>query len=193
VSGMGSITALIADLKLGDPEAVRKIWDRYSAPLASLAQRYLPVWLQRVVDCDDVANSAYRNFVSGVLDGRFARLGDREELWACLACLAVRKAINEAKREARLKRPPHHARVPLDDSLVPTLPATDLAAIAAEQFGVLLERLRVEDELLKTIAIWKFEGHTHREIADRLHCSERRVARKFALIRLILEDLEELI
>src|SRR2546430_1001387 len=76
LSRMGSITALIADLKLGDPEAARKIWERYSAPLASLAQRYLPVWLQRVVDCDDVANIAYRSFVAGVQEGRFARLGD---------------------------------------------------------------------------------------------------------------------
>jgi DNA-directed RNA polymerase specialized sigma24 family protein len=152
-----------------------------------LARQRLPVWLRCVVDGDDVANSAFHSFVVGAREDRFPRLDDREELWAWLACLTVRKAINQVKSAKRQKRTPPGERQPLDEGAALQETRPDFEVMAAEQFEAMIERLRLKDEVLGRIALWKFEAYTHEEIAKKLRCSERRVARKFELIRKILE------
>ena len=61
----------------------------------------------------------------------------------------------------------------------------DLVVRAAEQFQVLLDLLRRKEAILEPIALWKFEGYTNDEIAQRLGCSRSKVARKLELIRKI--------
>jgi DNA-directed RNA polymerase specialized sigma24 family protein len=190
VSSQGSITDWIDGTKLGDPEAARRIWERYSTRLSALARQRLPGCVRAVVDGEDLANSAFRYFLAGAQEGRFPDLIDRDGLWALLARITVWKANNEIKSAGRQKRPPPWAQVPLEDGVVPAVPPPVLEVMAAEQFQILIERLRVKDELLKSIAIWKFEGDTDQEIAQRLRCSRRRVARKLAMIRMILETEE---
>jgi DNA-directed RNA polymerase specialized sigma24 family protein len=151
--------------------------------LAALARQRLPVWLRCVVDSEDLANSAIGNLIFGLREGQFPDLHDREGLWALLACITVRKAKNEIASASRQKRSPPGARVPLDDDLLARDTPPDLRVMAAERFEVLIERLRLKDELLATIALLKFEGYTNEEIAARLGCSCRRVARKLELIR----------
>jgi len=177
-------------MRSGDPEAARRIWERYSTRLAALAQQRLPGCLRSVVDGDDLANSAFHYFLVGAREGRFPDLNDRDGLWALLARITVWKAKNQIKSAGRQKRPPPWAQVPLDDAVVPPVPPADLEGMAAEQFQILIDRIRLKDELLKSIAIWKFEGETDQEIAQRLQCSRRRVARKLAVIRMILETEE---
>jgi DNA-directed RNA polymerase specialized sigma24 family protein len=177
-------------MRSGDPEAARRIWDRFSTRLAALAQQRLPGCLRSVVDGEDLANSAFHYFVIGAREGRFPDLNDRDGLWALLAQITVWKANNQIKSAGRQKRPPAWAQVPLEDKVASPLPPPDLQMVAAEQFQILIERLRFKDELLAKIAIWRFEGETCEEIAQRLHCSRRRVARKLAVIRMILETEE---
>ena len=55
----------------GDEEAARRIWQRFSPRVASLARQKLPVWLRRVVDGDDLANSAMCSIMMGLRAGRF--------------------------------------------------------------------------------------------------------------------------
>ena len=62
---------------------------------------------------------------------------------------------------------------------------TEFAALVAEEFQHLLNGL--EDESLRSIAIWKMEGYTNAEIAERLGRSLRTVANKLKLIRMIWE------
>jgi RNA polymerase sigma factor (sigma-70 family) len=171
----------------GDDEAARMIWERYSPRLTSLARQRLPVWLRHIVDGGDLANSVFGDFILGLRQGRFPDLDDRDDLWALLACMTARKAINEIESALRQKRPPPWMNQPLNDALVATEPEPDLAVMAAEQFERLLELLRLKDEILERISLWKFEGYTHQEIASRLGCSCRRVARKLELIRMIWE------
>jgi DNA-directed RNA polymerase specialized sigma24 family protein len=42
---------------------------------------------------------------------------------------------------------------------------------------------RLDDETLRTIALWRMQGYTRDEIADQLGCARRTVARKLELIR----------
>ncbi len=183
----GSVTNLIRGMKSGDDEAARRIWDRYSPRLAALAKERLPIWMRGVIDGDDVANDALCSVVMGLREGRFPNLHDRDDLWALLACITLRKAINEKHKATRQKRRPSQGLEPLgkeQDAVAPVLPP-DLAHQAAEQFGRLIDQLRKKGERLDMIALWKFEGYTSDEIAKRLGCSSRRVARKLDLIRII--------
>jgi DNA-directed RNA polymerase specialized sigma24 family protein len=188
VSSEGSITRFIGAMRSGDDEAARRVWNRYSPRLAALARERLPVWLQCVVDGEDVANAAMCSVIMGLRGGRFPALHDRDGLWALLACITVRKAINEVEKASRQKRRSRRASEALDENIVAPDLAPDLVLKAAEQFEQLIDRLRDKEGLLGTIALWKFEGYTSDEIANRLGCSSRRVARKLDLIRMIWEE-----
>jgi DNA-directed RNA polymerase specialized sigma24 family protein len=182
----GSITGMIGEMRAGDTDAARRIWDRYSARLVALARERLPTWLRQVVDGDDVANNAFQNLVVGSREGRFPGLRDRDDLWAQLAMITVRKAINEVKWACRQRRPPPQSMRPLGEAMDREVLPPDLEVMAAEEFDTLIERLRRKDAVLAEIALWKFEGSTHEEIALRLGCSCRKVARKLELIRMYL-------
>ena len=52
-----------------------------------------------------------------------------------------------------------------------------------EQLNSLLDQLG--DDQLRQIAVWKMEGETNQEIADRLACALRTVSNKLNLIRAI--------
>ena len=62
-------------------------------------------------------------------------------------------------------------------------PTPEFAAQVAEEYERLLELLA--EESLRPVAVWKMEGLTADEIADRLACSRRTVARKLEAIRVI--------
>ena len=55
--------------------------------------------------------------------------------------------------------------------------------MVADETAHLLDRLG--DAALRQIALWRMEGYTSDEIADRLGCARRTVARRLDLIRQI--------
>ena len=67
-------------------------------------------------------------------------------------------------------------------------PTPEFAAMVAEQYQRLLDSLG--DEALRSIAVWKMEGDTVKEIACKLGCSERTVANRLKLIRSLWASLE---
>jgi RNA polymerase sigma factor (sigma-70 family) len=183
VSSEGSITILIGGMRSGDDEAARRIWQRFSPRVAALARKKVPVWLRRIVDGDDLANSAMCSVIMGLREGQFQALRDRDELWALLAFVTVQKARNEIAKASRQKRLPAGATVPVTEEIVAPDSPPDLIVRAAEQFQLLIENLRSKEAILEPIALWKFEGYTTDEIAQRLGCSRSKVARKLELIR----------
>jgi DNA-directed RNA polymerase specialized sigma24 family protein len=60
-------------------------------------------------------------------------------------------------------------------------PTPDFAAQVAEELRRRLDQLG--DDQLRTIAVWKMEGHTNDEIAARLGCVSRTVERRLEVIR----------
>jgi len=193
----GSITCWIDQLRAGDQAAAQPLWERYFQRLVGLAR----VKLRAGGDSDeeDAALSAFQSFCQGAARGRFPRLDDRHDPWRVLVTITARKAADQIERARSLKRgggrlldeaaldgPDPERRIGGLDQLPGPDPTPEFAAMVAEQYQHLLELLG--DETLRSIAVWKLEGYTVKEIAQRLDRSERMVAYKLGLIRLRWEE-----
>jgi DNA-directed RNA polymerase specialized sigma24 family protein len=191
------VTALIECLEAGDHEAAQPLWERYYPRLVGLARERLRGTPRRVADEQDVALSAFDSFCRGVEQGRFPQLKDRDGLWALLVLITVRKAADLVKYNRRERR--GGGRVRGDSAFVECGgqsgdgglaeaeaddPTPDVAAQLAEEFQRLLDRL--DSDELRSIAVWKLEGYTNAEIAERLGCAAVSVERRLRLIRRIL-------
>jgi DNA-directed RNA polymerase specialized sigma24 family protein len=189
----GSVTNLLRLFKVGDPDAARRLWDRYCRRLLGLARTRLQGVPRRAADEEDVVLSAFNSFCRAAEQGRFPRLDDRDDLWRLLVLLTARKALDLREHEARQKRgggrvqdeaaladPGAHA----DDALARVIgrePTPELAALLAEEFERRMDQLG--DAQLQCVALRKLEGYTDAEIAAELGCVERTVARRLRVIR----------
>jgi DNA-directed RNA polymerase specialized sigma24 family protein len=190
----GSITALIERLEAGDHEAAQPLWERYYPRLVGLARERLRGTPRRVADEQDVALSAFDSFCRGVEQGRFPQLKDRDGLWALLVLITVRKAADLVQYNRRERRGGGQVRGDSAfggpgregglDGVAADDPTPDVAAQLAEEFQRLLDRLGSDE--LRSIAVWKLEGYTNAEIAERLGCAAVSVERRLRLIRKIL-------
>ncbi len=194
MSSDDSISRWIEDVKEGDSDAARKIWQRYFPELVRLARKKLQGMRRGMADEEDVALSAMNSFCDAARNDRFPDLCDRHGLWRLLLRMTARKAVDLARHERRQRRGGGHVR---GDSImdrpgqtggrqafaqvVGDVPTPEFAACMAEQCGRLLNLL--DDGQLRTLAIAKMEGYENREIAERLECSVRTVERRLQLIR----------
>ena len=190
-----SVTAWIAGLKSGDSAAAGEIWMRYVDRLVRLARAKLGSSPRRVADEEDVALSAFNDFLQGIEDGRFARLDDRDDLWQVLVMLTERKAIAQRRREQAQKRGGGQVRgesvfaaADAGDSQRPGLaqwadeePTPAFAVQMTEEMRRALESLG--DDVQREVALGKLAGYNNRELAERLGISLRAVERKLSIIR----------
>lgn len=189
----GSITLWLGRLKDGDESAVQPIWEAYFRRLVALARAKLKGAATRAADEEDAALSAFDSFCRGVQRGQFPKLGSRDDLWRLLVTITARKAHDLREREGRAKR--GGGRVRGDSAFVAagtesdggwaeiagTEPTPEFAARTAEEYARLLELL--DDDQLRHLAVWKMEGLTNAEAAERLGCSEPTVERWLRIIR----------
>ena len=193
MSSPGSVSHWIAALKGGDPAAAQPLWERYYRRLVALAHQKLPPANRRAADEEDVVQNAFHSFFRAVAQGRYPRLDDRDSLWRLLVTITARKALKQIAREQRQKRGGGTAAGPLglspvgpDDEeaalaqVVGDEPTPAFAAQVADQYRRLLDRLG--DESLRQVAVCKMEGYGNDEIAGKLGCSRRTVARKLGSI-----------
>ena len=190
----GSVTRWVGELKAGDPEAVRRLWDRYFADLVRLARSKLRDAPRAAADEEDAALSAFESLCRGAEHGRFPRLDDRADLWRVLVMITARKAADLVQLERRLKRGGGQVRTEADLAMaaleaggVAIAPAHDpspeMAAMMAEECRRLLEIL--PDESLRQVALLKLEGYTDGETAVRLGCGLSTVERRLRTIRTV--------
>lgn len=188
----GSVTRCVRDIGSGDAAAATLLWERYFALLVQVAKKRLARSGSTGADADeeDAALSAFVSFCTAAGKGRFPDLPDREELWRLLVVITARKVGEQVDRRRALKRGGHLHRVEgaLANGLTAGLsaalarePNPAVAAMVAEETHLLLERLG--NSQLQAIALWRMEGYTADEIAKRLACTRRTVARKLELIR----------
>jgi DNA-directed RNA polymerase specialized sigma24 family protein len=194
----GSITRWIADIKDGDLAAAQPLWERYFGRMVDLARARLRATRGRDAGSDeeDAALSAFDSLCAGLARGRFPQLADRDNLWRLLVVITTRKVRAQARRRLRQKRGGGRVRAASDladpgaedDDLlaqaISSEPTPEFAAMVAEEFRSLLDRL--DDDVLRRVAILRMEGFTTDAIADQLGCARRTVARQLALIRRIL-------
>jgi DNA-directed RNA polymerase specialized sigma24 family protein len=131
----------------------------------------------------------------GAAQGRFPLLSDRHNLWQLLVVITARKALDLIEHEQRQKRGGGAVRgesavdKPQDSStaeagleqILGPEPTPAFAAQLAEEYQLLLGKL--DDEQLRSVAVWKMEGYTNDEIAAKLACTPRTVERKLRMIR----------
>jgi len=198
----GSITHWIDGLKAGQPEAADALWQRYYERVLKVArQRLGPVPQQAIEDSEDAALSAIHGLFAGAAQGRFEQLSDRVDLWQLLVAITVKKALSQRQRHDRLKRGGNHvirgqtAAEDIgdddhDNALALVLskePDPESAAIIQDQFQKLLDSL--SDPSLRQIALWRMDGLSNAEIAQKMGCVVRTVERKIERIRLIWEEI----
>jgi DNA-directed RNA polymerase specialized sigma24 family protein len=179
----GSITRYLRAFQGGDPEAARKLWDRYFDRLVRLAHDKLRGSPRRAADEEDAALSAFDSFFRGAEQGRFRKLEDRDDLWQLLVLLTIRKSVDQVRLERRQKRG-GQASSDGDADMQEILcrePSAELAAMMAEECQRLMGRL--DDDELRTIALLRMEGFRDHEIADQLGCARRTVQRRVRLIQ----------
>ncbi|MGE0759499.1 MAG: ECF-type sigma factor [Pirellulaceae bacterium] len=194
-SGAGSVSHWIAALKEGDAAAAQPLWQRYYRRLIALARKKLRTSRRRAADEEDVVQNAFHSFFRALEHGRFPQLGDRDSLWRLLVVITAHKALRQLAHECRAKRgggtsagsmeinPTETARGAAWLEIVGSEPTPDFAAQVADEYRRLLEMLG--DESLRRVAVWKMEGYGNDEIASKLACSRRTVARKLDAIRIL--------
>ncbi len=192
----GSVTRWMGDLQAGDLAAAQPLWERYFDRLVRLAGARLRGSGRRSAEADeeDAVLSAFDSFCAGARHGRFSKLADRDDLWRLLVVITARKVQAQARRMRRRKRGGGLVRSMTDlfsdggesgadglDRIVGDGPTPEFAAQVAEECGRLLDALG--DEPLRLVALARMEGYTNDEIAERLGCARRTVARRLDLIR----------
>jgi RNA polymerase sigma factor (sigma-70 family) len=193
-SSKTSDTRLIERLKTGDEAATQKLWNRYFERLVRFARKHLRQSPRRAADEEDVALSAFKSVCIGARAGRFPQLSDSDNLWRLLVVITSRKAVDQIKHERRLRRGGgrvvgesglRDAGSSTDvrgfDAIISQQPTPQFAAEVAEQYTRLLDQLG--DQKLRDIAMLKLENFTNEEIAARLGCGLRTVARRLVEIR----------
>jgi DNA-directed RNA polymerase specialized sigma24 family protein len=191
MSSNGTVTFWIGQLKAGDEQAAQKLWEGYFGRLVSLARAKLRGAQRRVADEEDVALSAFDSFCRGAERNRFPKLEDRDDLWQLLVMITARKAIDLRQYENRQRRGGAVATVELGrdeanliEQIVGREPTPEFAMQIAEETERLLAGL--DDVDLRQIALWKMEGYTNEEIAERLDVATRTIERRLRLIRSLL-------
>ncbi|MBM3978927.1 MAG: RNA polymerase subunit sigma-70 [Planctomycetes bacterium] len=183
----GSVTRFFEQLRDGDSNAAEELWARFFPRLVALARRALAGRPQRAADADDAALSAFASFCLRVKAGEF-HVHDRDELWNLLGVITAHKARKQVRRELAQKR--GGGRVIGEGTLTrpdgsPLALDEIAAALPPDEFDLHCEELL--DQLgpeLRDFALLRLLGFRNREIADRLDCTERKVERKLALVRL---------
>jgi DNA-directed RNA polymerase specialized sigma24 family protein len=195
MSSDGSVTRWLGQLQAGDDAAVEQLWNRYFTRLVGLARQKLRAAPRRAADEEDVALSAFDSFCRQAEAGRFPGLLDRDSLWRLLVVVTARKAFHLIRDETRQKRGGGAAvrtegdnagdATPLLEQVLSREPSLELAAEVAEECRRLLDSL--DDKELAQIALWRMEGFSVEEIAEKLGYASRSVKRKLQLIRSLWE------
>jgi len=79
------------DLRQGDSDSARLIFEHFSQRLCRLAQRHLSTRVRQRVDGEDVVQSVFRTFFQRDAEGQF-QVDHSDELWRLLVTITVRKA-----------------------------------------------------------------------------------------------------
>jgi RNA polymerase sigma factor (sigma-70 family) len=194
-SGLEFGLSWISLLRTGNHAAAQRLWELYYTRLVNLARKKLRRLPRRVADEEDLALSAFESFFQAVQEGRYPQLREKD-IWPLLVLITARHVLEVRQSTGQQKR--GHRPDPSDstilnrawsdmemdlEQIVGHEPSPAFAAQLAEECQRLLERLGKDD--LRSVALWKMEGYTNAEIAEKLHCAPGTVERKLRVIRRI--------
>lgn len=179
-----NISVWLSQMKRGDREGVDPIFVRYFGRLAALAANKLRMRPDLAGMEEDVALSALKSLCLGAEKGRYSKVNDRDDLWRLLACMTVRKTIDLMRKRGM--------GLALDENDYERLFAQELSPADLVEVNEHIEMMlnKLEDPTFQKIVLWKVEGYSNREIAERLSTVERTVERKLHRIRLLWQDMK---
>ena len=187
----GSVSIALAGFDSTPDESAELFWDRFFVKLCRYAESKVYARHRWLFDAEDIASSAMYALVTGLKQGRFYNVTNRDQLWQMLAIIASRKAANAAKHHDREKRGGGKIRGDSwfrGDDVEQSLPVEDPAEFEAT-CKELLESL--PDAIYREIALMRLAGFTNPEIGEKLGCSARTIDRKLIAIREIWSDMSE--
>lgn len=165
-----SSAKLLAQWRAGDEEAAGEIWRRYAERLIALARTRLAKSLMRVLDPEDVVQSAYRSFFVNARSDRYV-LRQSGDLWRLLVAITLHKLHNQFRRHTSRKRAVTREEQGERSGGAPDLqtilftrdPSPEQAAMVADEVAMLLGRLRHPVRHMVELCL---QGHSVSEIAD---------------------------
>ena len=192
----GDFSYPISAILRGDSTVTTQFVDEYFPVLIQIAKKSLFGIDLRVVNEEDIVQSAFRRFFNRAQDNQFTEIKTNGELVALLKKITRDRAIDLIRHQRTLKN--GRGKVKGESGLIArfgekgsgevedTRGAMALEEALNLEFESLLNQL--EDSELQRIALLRFEGYGNKEIADELDCSLRSVERRLQLIRRIWEE-----
>lgn len=202
MSDSQSTETWLGKLRQGDHQAAQKLWERYYEQLVRVARKKLTTTPRRMADEEDVVLSAIDSFCRAAAKGRFPDLEDRDDVWRLLISITARKVCDykrwtfrekrgggQVRGESALRHAGNEHDAAEIERVIGAEPSPDMVVEWTDSLRHLLERLN--DQTLQEIAIFKLQGYSNQEIADRFDCGLRTVERKLSGIRLIWSQAEQ--
>lgn len=184
-------------MRQGDPEAIRRLVERYFGKLRKLSQERIRRGKPIYEDGEDIAIQVLTSVCKKVEQGKYPDLQNRDDLWYLMIFIAHRMVIDRrrSRKKLSLQTPEEEELFPKDQTLEGALETIDhdLDSFLAEDsesdlqlFEIIdcwQEMIRqIKDPVAKEVAKLKLEGHNNREIAELLGIVSRTVERKSELI-----------
>ncbi|XZE55096.1 sigma-70 family RNA polymerase sigma factor [Planctomycetaceae bacterium SH139] len=188
----GSVTYYMNQLREGNRDATEELWQRFYSRLVRLAHNRMKAKFRRVTSEEDVATIAIAECFKSLEEGRFPDLEGRGDLWALLALITERRALNEIRRQTSQKAgggKVHGESIFLKaDETHPQgingIPGKEPTPEYVDQFGITVSELLAGlNDQLRQIAVLKMQGYTNKEISKQVKVSIATVERKLAILR----------
>src|SRR5262249_8037276 len=179
---------LIEQLRAGEDEAVREVFQRYTRRLVALARQQIAHRLAHRVDPEDVVQSAYKSFVLRHRQGKL-HVGNRKSLWNLLTLITLRKCADRvaylrAERRDVVREAADADAAELWRGALARQRLRGEAAILAETVEQLFRAVDADERPILELSL---QGYTAAEISARLGRAERSVRRLRERIRKRLE------
>jgi len=163
---------VVVRVRRGDPSGFRRLVDQTSAPLVRMVARLVG----DASRAEDLVQESYVKAYRAMINGSFDQ---RAHVRTWLYRIAVNTAIDELRR-------PRRDRV---DAAEPTAADHADARLALHEVAGWMADLPPEQRA--ALVLSAFEGHSNREIADILGCSEGAVEQRLVRARATLRHKQE--
>ena len=177
---VNSFAEFLARLQERDDAAAQQLFGRFTYQLITLALRHIQAGLRHKVDPEDVVQSAYKSFFVRYGHGKLD-VANWNSLWGLLTLITVRKCAERAAyHRAGCRDVGREVSPRRGDQAAPRFkclgrePTPLEAAVLSETVRQLLAGL---DEEQRPILELSLQGHSTREISERLGRAERTVRR----------------
>ncbi len=169
----------------GDPEAARKLFERYVDRLVALARRRLSQSMAARVDPEDIVQSVFRTFFVRLQDGQF-QFDQQDDLCKLLVRITVHKTLRQVAFQTAAKRNPQ-AEAGQEDTdreelfaVLDREPSPEEAVLFLDQLEHFLQRLNPEE---RRILEMKVNGYSNEDICKELKIYDRKIRRVLERIR----------